>query len=61
MPHDPITLGDVRSPTIEILCELCGRHRRYDVEQLMAEHGDAVLATLAGQRLRPVQGRGTGL
>jgi len=61
-------LSDVRSPTLGIVCEACGRRGRYNVEKLMAEHGDAkltdLLATLAsqlrggalGQRPQPMQG-----
>jgi hypothetical protein len=41
----------VRGPALAIMCEAYGRHGRYDVEKLMAEHGDAKLtdslATLA--------------
>jgi hypothetical protein len=39
MPRDAITLADVREPTIEILCEPCGRRGRYNVERLIAKHG----------------------
>jgi hypothetical protein len=39
MPRDAITLADVRSPTIEIVCEPCGRRGRYKVERLIAKHG----------------------
>ena len=47
-----ITLADVREPTIEIVCEQCGRRGRYNVVRLIAEHGAGVrlpdlLATLA--------------
>jgi hypothetical protein len=38
-PPDAITLADVREPTIEIACEPCGRHGRYNVERLLAKHG----------------------
>jgi len=38
-----VTLSDVREQTIEIVCERCGRRGRYNVEGLMAEHGDAKL------------------
>ena len=39
MPRDAITLADVRSPTIEIVCDKCGRRGRYNVERLIAKHG----------------------
>jgi hypothetical protein len=52
MPRDgSLTLSDVRSPTLAIVCPACERLGRYNVERLMAEHGDAklidLLATLA--------------
>jgi hypothetical protein len=52
MPRNgSMILSDVRSPTLSIVCEACGRRGRYNVERLMAEHGDAkltdLLATLA--------------
>ena len=52
MPGDgSMILSDVRSPTLGIVCEACARRGRYNVEKLMAEHGDAKLidplATLA--------------
>jgi hypothetical protein len=52
MPRDgPLILSDVRGPTLAIVCEPCSRRGRYNVERLMAEHGDAkltdLLATLA--------------
>lgn len=39
MPRDAITLADVREPTIEIVCDKCGRRERYNVERLVAKHG----------------------
>ena len=47
MPLDgsPI-LSDVRGPTLAIVCELCGRRGRYNVDRLMTEHGDAKLTDL---------------
>jgi hypothetical protein len=46
-----LILSDVRAPTLTIVCEPCGRRGQYNVERLMAEHGDAkltdLLATLA--------------
>lgn len=52
MPRDgSMILSDVRGPTLAIVCEPCGRRGRYNVERLIAEHGDAkltdMLATLA--------------
>jgi hypothetical protein len=41
MPKDAFTLSDVREPTLTIVCEPCGRRGRYNVERLMAKHGDA--------------------
>jgi hypothetical protein len=46
MPRDAITLADVREPTLTIVCEPCGRRGRYNVDKLMAEHGDAKLTDL---------------
>jgi hypothetical protein len=39
-----LVLSDVRAPTLTIVCEPCGR--QYNVERLMAEHGDAKLTDL---------------
>jgi hypothetical protein len=52
LPRDgALTLSDLRSPTLTIVCAQCNRRGRYSVERLMAEHGDAnltdLLATLA--------------
>jgi hypothetical protein len=41
-----VTLADVREPTLAIIREPCGRRGRYNVERLMAEHGDAKLTDL---------------
>ena len=47
MPRDgSLTLSDVRDPTLTIVCARCGRYGRYNVERLMAEHGDAKLTDL---------------
>jgi hypothetical protein len=47
MPRDgSIVLSDVRSHTLSIVCEPCGRRGRYDVGRLMTEHGDARLTDL---------------
>ena len=46
-----LILSDVRAPMLTIVCEPCGRRGQYNVERLMAEHGDAkptdLLTTLA--------------
>jgi hypothetical protein len=48
MPKDAFTLSDVRGPKLTVVCEPCGRRGRYNVERLMAKHGDAkVLYLLA--------------
>jgi hypothetical protein len=48
MPKDAFTLSDVREPTLTIICEPCGRRGRYNVDRLMAKHGDAkILYVLA--------------
>jgi hypothetical protein len=39
MPRDAITLADVRSPTLTIVCEPWGRRGRYNVARLIAKHG----------------------
>ena len=41
-----VTLSDVREPSRVIICEPCGRRGRYNVERLIAEHGDAKLTYL---------------
>ena len=47
MPRDgALTLADVRSPTLSIVCEPCGRRGRYAVARLLEEHGDAKLTVL---------------
>jgi hypothetical protein len=44
MPHDgSMILSDVRSPTLALTCDACGRRGRYNIERLIAEHGDAKL------------------
>jgi hypothetical protein len=48
MPRDAITLADVREPTIEIVCEPCGKRGRYNVERLIAKHrADAKLRRIS--------------
>jgi hypothetical protein len=47
MPRDgSMILSDARGPTLTIVCEPCGRHGRYRLEKLMAEHGDVKLTEL---------------
>ena len=41
-----MVLSDVRRPTLSIVCAACSRRGRYNVERLMAEHGDAKLTDL---------------
>ena len=41
-----LTLADLRSPTLTIVCEPCGRRGRYSVARLLAQHGDAKLPDL---------------
>ena len=47
MPRDgALTLSDVLSPTLSIVCEPCSRHGRYSVARLIEEYGDAKLTDL---------------
>jgi len=47
MPRDgALTLSEVLSPTLSIVCEPCNRHGRYSVARLVEEHGDAKLTEL---------------
>ena len=47
MPRDgALTLSDVLSLTLSIVCEPCTRHGRYSVARLVEEHGDAKLTEL---------------
>jgi hypothetical protein len=41
-----LTLSDVRSPTLSLVCEPCGRRGRYSVARLIEQHGDAKLTDL---------------
>jgi hypothetical protein len=53
MPRDgSLTLSDVRGPTLGIVCEQCRRRGRYNLDGLMAQHGDAKLTDLL-QTLAP--------
>jgi hypothetical protein len=47
MPRDgALTLSDIRSPTLSIVCAPCARRGRYAVARLLKEHGDAKLTEL---------------
>jgi hypothetical protein len=46
VPKDAFTLSDVREPTLKIVCQPCGRRGRYNIERLIAKHGDAKLLYL---------------
>ena len=47
MPREGPLIGiDVRGPILVILSEACERRGRYNVERLMAQHGDAKLTDL---------------
>ena len=47
MPRDgALTLSDVLSPTLSIVCEPCNRRGRFSVARLVEEHGDAKLTEL---------------
>jgi hypothetical protein len=46
MAKDAFTLSDVCEPTLTIVCQPCGRRGHYNVERLMAKHGDAKLLYL---------------
>ena len=57
MPRDgSMILSDLGGPTLAIVCEPCGRRERYNVEWLMAEHGDTKLTDLLGDTHQPRQG-----
>jgi hypothetical protein len=52
MPRDGgMTLSDVRQPTLELVCEQCGRHGRYSVARLMEKRGNAKLPELVREHL----------
>jgi hypothetical protein len=46
MPKDAFTLSDVREPTLTVVCQPCGRRGRYNIERLIAKHGDAKILFL---------------
>ena len=49
---------DIPQPTLELVCEPCGRRGRYDVERLAARHGNAKLSEVAANHRRLPQGKG---
>jgi hypothetical protein len=49
MPKDAFTLSDVREPTLTIVCEPCGRRGLYNVERLVAKHGNAKILYLLAE------------
>ena len=49
MRNDAFTLSDVREPTLTIVCQPCRRRRRYNVERLIAKHGDAKILYLLNE------------
>jgi hypothetical protein len=47
MPRDgSLILPDVSAPMLSLVCEPSGRHRRYNMERLRTEHGEAKLTDL---------------
>jgi hypothetical protein len=46
MPDGALVLSDVRSPTLIVACEPCGRRGAYRVARLREQHGDAKLPDL---------------
>jgi hypothetical protein len=46
MRDGAFTLLDVREPTLRVVCQPCSRRGRYNVERLMAKHGDAKILYL---------------
>ena len=47
MPRDgALTLSDVRSPTLAIVCEPCSRRGHYNVAKLIERYDDAKLTDL---------------
>jgi hypothetical protein len=44
--HGSLTLSDVKTPTLTIVCSPCSRRERYDVARLIAQHGNAKLTDL---------------
>jgi hypothetical protein len=46
MRRDYLTLADVRTPTLSIECEACGKFGRYNVARLIEKYGDIKLPDL---------------
>jgi hypothetical protein len=46
MPKDAFILSNAREPTLTIVCPPCARRGRYNVNRLIAKHGDAKLLYL---------------
>lgn len=47
MPRNrSLTLDDVCSPTLSVVCEACGRREQFVVPKLIDEHGDEKLIDL---------------
>lgn len=47
MPRDSsLTIYDVRSRTLSVVCEACGRRKQFVVAKLVEEHGDRKLTDL---------------
>jgi hypothetical protein len=44
--RDYLTLADLRTPTLSIECEPCGRQGRYNVAKLIEQYGDVKLPDL---------------
>ena len=63
MPRDgALTLSDVRSPTLAIVCEPCARRGTYNVARLMEQHsGDAKLTDLLQTLANCAKARSTGI
>jgi hypothetical protein len=49
MPKDAFILTDVREPILTIACQLCGRRGRYNVDRLIAKHGDVKILYLLAE------------
>jgi hypothetical protein len=44
--RDYLTLADLRTPTLSIECEACGRRGRYNVARLIDQYGEMKLPDL---------------
>jgi len=49
MPKDAFNLSDVCEPTLTVVCQPCGRRGRYNVERLIAKHGDPKILYLLSE------------